>query len=96
MTTITAAHPHDVRIAIAKAATGTVLLAAASVGVWHGTQALIRHYTAPNTTVSYASPDAIAATLQGAWHTPAKQGAFLDGADISTGNVRSVVVVVTP
>lgn len=75
-------------------AVGAVLLAAASVGMYQGAQAVTRHYSAPTSNVSYATTDTIARTLAGAWHTPAKLGAFRADADISGANVVSVVVAV--
>lgn len=91
----TTALPHPVMPAIRKAALGVLLLATACAGVWHGTGLLVHHYDQPDTTVSYATPDTVRATLTGAWHTPAKQGAFRDDASIQTPDVISVVQVVT-
>lgn len=91
-----ASHPHTVRTTITKAATGTVLLAAAAAGVYAGAHPIGQHLTRPDTTyaVSYADRATIDATLAGAWHTPATAGDFRADADITGGNVVSVVQVV--
>lgn len=91
-------HPHTVRATITKAATGTVLLAAAAAGVYAGAHTIGQYLTRPNTThqVSYATTDAVTRTLTGAWHTPARLGSFRDAASISTPDVVSVVQVVQP
>lgn len=72
---------------------GLLLLAAASVSVYQDTQALVAHYTAPDTTVSYATPEQVTDTLSGAWHTPARAGDFREHASIATPDVVSVVQV---
>lgn len=80
--------------ALRKAAVFVAALAATSAGVYAGTTALASHATQPDTTVSYATPDAIARTIQGANHTPATAGDFIDAASISTPDVVSVIVAV--
>lgn len=92
--TLQDAHPVSARRVALKAAGFTAALALASVGVWQGTQAVARHYMQPETVVSYATHDHIAETLAGAWHAPAKLGAFVDAASIATPDVVSVVVEV--
>ncbi|MGN6413754.1 hypothetical protein [Flexivirga sp.] len=93
-----ASHPHTVRATIAKAAAGTVLLAAAAAGVYVGAHAIGERLTRSDTShaVSYADRAIIDARLAGAWHTPATAGDFRPTADIRTPDVVSVVQVVQP
>lgn len=71
-----------------------VLLLGACVGLYEGAGMLMHRLNAPHTTVSYATADAVNKMLAGAWHTPATAGDFRATADISHGNVVSVVKIV--
>lgn len=70
------------------------VLAGAAGGLYEGAQAVVRHYSAPTSNVSYADTDVVARTVQGAWHTPATMGDFIPTANIQTADVVSVVKVV--
>lgn len=96
-TSIPAAHPmasHQARRTALRAVIGMTVLAGAAGGLYEGAQAVVRHYSAPTSNVSYADTDVVARTVEGAWHTPATMGDFRPAADISGGNVVSVVKAV--
>ena len=93
-TTLAAAHPMPMHHIIRKTVIGVILLAAASAGLYEGAQAVTAHFQQPTSNVSYANEDTIARTIQGANHSPAAAGDFIDAASISTPDVVSVVKAV--
>lgn len=86
--------PHRAPRAALKAVIFAMTLTAAAAGAYEGAQAVTRHYSAPSSTVSYADQSTIDRTVQAANHSPATAGDFISSADISGGNVVSVVVAV--